>query len=558
MNKEKLKQIFSLENLSANLQRSLQRFPVALFMLAALTAFCSYLVYTEDLPKYGFVLLFYLTVGMVLDFTISIWGDEQQNKKRYYIVKCALLTIWTAYCIWLYYNQSELMGGENIPFLLANCAWITALVLCIPFVSFWHEKNDVQGWHFSVSLCKALLISAIITGVMEAGINILIFGTAALFDFEPNDKATIVANIVCSLLLSGLLFFNLVPAGERKHDSSTDMPRFLTNVVKWLLLPLLACYMLVLYVYGGTIILKWELPKGMISWLVSAVMAGYILAYTTLYPQLLDAKSWLTKLFTRWVPALILPLLLLMTVGIVRRFSDYGLTAPRLYLVTLLVWYYAVCILIIALPRKRLHWIYLSVAALFLLSSGHPMNYYRISEKVIKSKVEKMLAVGTDQLTDEQMADLREQMRYLRSTYGQESVEAYHPDSILGEDYYYRSYYEQKEDLDSTWNISYRYWKTMKCPQGQFETFKEEDRYIHQAADVTNGVLSVPMVVGNDSKREIFLLDTAAVRRAKNNATQLFIPTKSGKYVLVPSKIEIEPEPNDSIHLRIDGYLFGK
>ena len=98
----------------------------------------------------------------------------------------------------------------------------------------------------------------------------------------------------------------------------------------------------------------------------------------------------------------------------------------------------------------------------------------------------------------------------------------------------------------------------MKCPQGQFETFKEEDRYIHQAADVTNGVLSVPMVVGNDSKREIFLLDTAAVRRAKNNATQLFIPTKSGKYVLVPSKIEIEPEPNDSIHLRIDGYLFGK
>ncbi len=111
MNKEKLKQIFSLENLSANLQRSLQRFPVALIMLTALTAFCSYLVYTEDLPEYGFVLLFYLTVGMVLDFTISIWGDEQQNKKRYYIVKCALLTIWTAYCIWLYYNQSELMGG---------------------------------------------------------------------------------------------------------------------------------------------------------------------------------------------------------------------------------------------------------------------------------------------------------------------------------------------------------------------------------------------------------------------------------------------------------------
>ncbi len=554
MNKEKLKQIFSLENLSANLQRSLQRFPVALFMLAALTALISVAVVKEDLTRLQCTLVFFLSVGMVLDFAISLWGDEQTDRKRYYIVKCALLTIWTAYCVWLYYYRGEICK----PFIIANCAWIPMLVLCIPFVSFWREKNDVQGWHFSISLCKALLISGIVTGVMEGGINGLIFGTAALFDFEPNNKAVIVTNIVCSLLLSGLLFFNLVPAGERKHDSSTDMPRFLINVVKWLLLPLLACYMLVLYVYCGTIILKWELPKGMISWLVSAVMAGYILAYTTLYPQLLDAKSWLTKFFTRWVPALILPLLLLMTVGIVRRFSDYGLTAPRLYLVTLLVWYYAVCILIIALPRKRLHWIFLSVAALFLLSSGHPLNYYRISEKVIKSKVEKMLAVGTDQLTEEQMADLREQMRYLCSTYGQESVEAYHPDSILGDDYYYCCYYERKQDLDSTWNINYHYWKTLRCPRGQFETFKTRDIYQRQAATVTDGILTVSIVLNDDKHPETLLLDTAKIRQASRDTTQLFIPSRSGKYVYVPSIIEIEPEPNDSIHLRIDGYLFGK
>ena len=87
MNKEKLKQIFSLENLSANLQQTLRRFPVALAMLTALTAFCSYLVFAKDFPNYGFVLLFYLSVGMVLDFTISIWGDEQSNRKRDYIVK---------------------------------------------------------------------------------------------------------------------------------------------------------------------------------------------------------------------------------------------------------------------------------------------------------------------------------------------------------------------------------------------------------------------------------------------------------------------------------------
>lgn len=558
MNKDKLKQIFSLENISANLQRSLRRFPLALAMLVALTAFSSYLVFVNDFPDYGFIVIFYLTVGMVLDFAISIWGDEQSDRKRYYTVKGVLLAIWTVYCIWLYFHQRELMSGENTPFVMANIAWISALMLSIPFVSFWREKNDVQAWHFSVSLCKAILISALITGIFASGLNALIAGTAALFELDPSKKIYAVTNIVCCLLLSGFLFFNLVPAEERKHDTSTDMPRFLTNVVKWLLLPLLACYMVVLYVYSATILAKWELPKGLISWLVSAVMGGYLLGYIILYPQLLsDARSWLTKLFTRWIPAFILPLLVLMTVGVVRRFSDYGVTAPRLYLATLLVWYYVVCILIIALPHKRLHWLFLSVAALFLLSSGHPLNYYCICEKVIHNQVEALLAIEPEQRTDEEQSELVEQLRYLRRTYGDKSIEAFHADSLLAWDYYYETY-ETRQQLDSTWYVEYRNWTVKKCPQGRFATFRTKDYYHRQAATVTDGVLTLSMVVDDQEHPEILLFDTAEIRRAKRDTTQLFIYTKSGNYVYVPTRIKIEPEPHDSIYLRIEGYLFGK
>ncbi len=554
----KLKQIFSPENISANLQRSLRRFPVALVMLTLLTGFLSYTVLVNDMPEYGFVTIFYLSVGIVLDFAVSLWGDEQTNRKRYYIVKGVSLGIWTIYCVWLYCHQKELLGKDNMPFLLANTAWITALVLGIPFVSFRREENDVQAWHLSVSLCKAILISALITGIFAIGLNALIAGTSALFDLDPSKETYAVTNIVCAMMLSGLLFFNLVPAGERKHNASTDMPRFLTNVVKWLLLPLLACYMLVLYVYSCTIIAKWELPKGLISWLVSAVMGGYLLGYVILYPQLLDAKAWLTKLFTRWLPALIMPLLVLMTVGVVRRFSDYGVTAPRLYLVTLLVWYYAVCLLIIALPRKRLHWIFLSVAALFVLSSGHPLNYYRICEKVIQGKVEALLAIEQTQRTVEQQADLIEHLRYMRRTYGTESVEAYGADSILMCNYYKYDYYKRKPDLDSTWCIDYRYYRTLRCPQGQFATFRSKDYYKTQGATVTDGMLNIPMVIDRWSEQEIFLLDTAEVRQAKRDTAQLFISSRSGRYVYVPARISIDPEPYDSIYIRIDGYLFGK
>jgi hypothetical protein len=89
----------------------------------------------------------------------------------------------------------------------------------------------------------------------------------------------------------------------------------------------------------------------------------------------------------RWFPVLALPLVILMTVGIVRRLGDYGITVNRLYVLTLNLWFYAVCIGLFVLKARRIHWIPLSFGAILLLTSAQPMNYCEIVRRYLRQQI---------------------------------------------------------------------------------------------------------------------------------------------------------------------------
>ena len=81
-----------------------------------------------------------------------------------------------------------------------------------------------------------------------------------------------------------------------------------------------------------------------------------------------------------------------MTVGIVRRFMDYGITINRLYLATLNLWFYFVCIGLIAGRVRRISWIPISFSIVFLMTSALPVNYAGITRSTLRGEVKKVLA----------------------------------------------------------------------------------------------------------------------------------------------------------------------
>ena len=562
-----IKQRLSLKNIWQSLQRVVLRFPIIVSFLLALTILLFAIVINADIMSRGVgCLIYFLSVGILIDFTASLWGEEQSNKRPRWIAEGVSLALWAAYCIWLY--LTDLTPNSTPAFFLGNAAWIAGVILVMPFVSFFKERDDLKAWHLIMALCVALLLSGVVSGVMTGGLEGLIYGTAALFDLSVNDKLPVVIMIVCMVLLLGMLVLALVPYSERKHNSSQEMSSFLMKIVSWLLLPLLCCYILVLYAYGINILVHWELPKGMISFLVSAVMIGYLLCYILLYPKVLDRQSWQSRMLTRWLPIAILPLLVLMTVGVIRRFADYGVTPPRLYLLTLLLWFYAVCIIMLAVPQKRFRWIFLSFAALFLLSSGHPLNYYNLYKPFLTAKIEKVIAdkqlslpfistysvKSNPSLTQEEADELYDNLTYMRTNYGERSVARwidYNSDNdgiaepepkVLWETYY---------DYDSD--------RKFACPQGfvVFSTKNHWDEITLPEDSIRGGVLHAPVRL--DGENYVLLFDTAAVRLAEEKKESIVIPSSDGNAAYVMNEVIIRQYDNHIIKIsRLYGFLFTK
>ena len=149
--------------------------------------------------------------------------------------------------------------------------------------------------------------------------------------FVPNKIYADVA-VLCGTLIAPVLFLLLIPSKSEKYDNSIIMSRFGLGVLHYLFIPLLAAYCIVLYGYAFKIIILWSLPVGWVSYLVSALMLGTVLVIALLYPvQFSGEEKKIDRIVFRWLPFIVLPPLLLMTVGICRRVGDYGIQGYILY-----------------------------------------------------------------------------------------------------------------------------------------------------------------------------------------------------------------------------------
>ena len=578
----------TLKHFGERTQTTLRSFPVTLGLLTALTALLIFNVVAPEAarhPRAIPVSIYWLSVLVVLDFGLSLWMEELKNKFTGINIRVGLVLLWTAYCVWLYLSEVQLQRG----FVVGNAAWITAFVLLIPFISFWREKDDIKAWHLLLSFALAAIIVNIVVGVMTAGSLGLLAGVGALFDMTISEKLFFSVAVVCYVLLGGFLFLYLTPTGERKHNTDTAIHPFLLSVMKWLIMPLLGCYMVVLYVYMCSIIFHWELPKGTLSVLVSVVMFGLVLTYVVLYPRIKDGNDALAKLVKRWAPILILPLLVLMTVGIGRRIHDYGITAPRLYVLTLNIWYYVICLVILLAPRKRFHWIFLSFAALFLLSSGLPVNYYSISKRAIVGRITSVLEdnnipIQKDKtelyktlkstIGKEDAKSILENIDYLHDTYQYNGMTAWMEKYDSGDRYVYK-YDNNTDEWETVVRYSLRdmlgiYWPnspSYTCPEG-YRTFKEiansgRSHDTIPAILVEDSVLPVVWHPATDSV--IIRFDIKEIIRAKEAKRELALraiscdSTSTPKDALfLPSYITIEQIPDSVYTVDYSGYLFEK
>ena len=107
--------------------------------------------------------------------------------------------------------------------------------------------------------------------------------------------------------------------------------RAVVGIIDYILSPALVIYTALLYAYIIWIIVRWELPKGAVAYVVTAFIAVALLLRLLQYTIEKRHFDWFYKYFTWFAVA---PLVLLW-VGTLYRIGQYGLTESRFYLLAL-------------------------------------------------------------------------------------------------------------------------------------------------------------------------------------------------------------------------------
>lgn len=569
-----------IESLSQRLIESAKgtmlRFPLTIAFLAILSIQLVYLVLAKVSPN---ALTYFLAVGMLVSLLYHVCEEdipEEKKEKANTVLYIALIAL---------AGDSILLYGIDkisIAMVIAQSAAIVALVVAVCFLPFYKEKNDRKSWNFVFNILFSGAISYAVGLIMMLSLFFLYAGSCELFGVKMENNVFGVLAVLCLITIPVLLFLIRIPEGEQKHNDMLPKNRLVLGISRYLFLPLALLYMAVLYVYGAKILFTWTLPKGMLGGMVSAFMFGIVSLTFLLYPYINDLRhNGLEKRVMRYLLPAVLPLLVLMSIGLCRRLIDYGITAPRLYVLTLNVWFYVVVIGLWLNKARRIHWISISFAFILIATSCHPLNYTNIARWCILGRFNKALAANPIENNINNASDLRKYFLSLPEDIAREQYRAFQDCSDLDYTYYteklgddaphlYLDYDDfmniktetaKKEVLNSL-EMNYNYNSSITVPEGYKSMV---DIHIKQS------IVSKPDEARKDIADFVYDLNENTFKLSIANhgimeiqhadlyhSKEYAYTTEDKQAILVIKSLKLMKEYDDGYRCYLDGYLFFK
>lgn len=327
----KLKSLFSKVPVFLN---SIKLYPVefcmTLFLFISVVIIFEAISIADDESKISPYANFFYSIWTfaVLPFiTTIIIRCDWKNRTKSDIAKYAywasgLLLLLPGFIFPKYKMSEEIIFGT----------YLLAFGLLISSGFYWdNRKYAYNGSQMFHQLCSSIIISGILVLAYYA-----VAGTITYL-FLSSQSVEEYFIVRCLLLYGGLfiviIFFPLLlthklsVVREQKEETISKVLDFCAN---YILIPFLIIYTVILYAYACEILILWNLPKGMVGWMVM----GYIfLAFIGHALQRIISNKRFEPFF-RYLPYISIVPLALFWVGLCRRLSDYGLTESRIYILT--------------------------------------------------------------------------------------------------------------------------------------------------------------------------------------------------------------------------------
>lgn len=318
-----------------------------------------------------------------------------------------------------------------------------ALLLLLGVAPYLRGEDNLSLWFFNQRISQGSSAAALAGLVWGGGTTLVLISVHKLFDLQIHDKVYADIWALALLVLAPLYGLAWVPRSFKFTEEDCHAPPQLAFLLNWILAPLVLVYMLILYAYIGKIAVMQEMPRGVLSWMITIFGGVGILTYVTGWPLRQQGGALLRAVYKVFFPAMILPSFVLFF-AIWQRIDQYGLTHERYMVVLAGIWLMGLA-LAYTIRRWPLKHIYISLAVLLVLAAYGPLSalsfsawsqYARLEAQLVKhgilvdGKIVK-LEEGDSLLPTKDRSDISSSISYLAKIKKLDKFEDWLPDMDL-------------------------------------------------------------------------------------------------------------------------------
>lgn len=374
--------IFSISELLTKAKLAFERFPFALIWAIISTITAIILVERDSNSIFDQHINLSLTMVLGISWLIATqFYIEQFKKKNLWWIKVIVLAavIGSYFLLPEYDIENHHYSDNDIPYIryvLFLIAGHLALFFA-PFITVWHPK---AYWNYLMDMFIAIARSGFFSGILYIGLIIAMTAVNALFDIHIADQRYGQLFLLCLGIVNTWVYLSDFPK-EIQHNIHLEFNKAIEVLVKFILIPLTLLYLAILYAYVAKIVIQWELPKGWVSYLISALAFLLFAIQFIIHPVRLTHESRLIRKFTPFAFWLLLPLLILLYIAIYTRVAAYGITELRYFLIVVAIFITGSTLYFLFSKRKQLRFLPLALAIFALMGSFGFWGAFSVSKR---------------------------------------------------------------------------------------------------------------------------------------------------------------------------------
>jgi len=399
--------------------------------------------------------------------------------------------------------------------------------LGVAFIPYLDSSSVEDFWEYNKRLFGNFMVGAFYSLVIFAGLSVAILAVNELFNLDIDEK--IYGHLFAMLagIFNTTYFlahfpkeFNFSVQSIENQEIAPPSSPYTTafkNLTKFILIPIVAIYFLILYAFSAKILVTWELPQGWVGKLVLGFSVAGIFTYLLNYLLVKFDDSFVVKGFRRWFFYILLPMVVLLFVAIGRRISDYGVTEARYVVAISGVWLLLMSLYFVVSKKDNIKFIPISLAFFCLFTVLGPFNAFKASERsqlgrfravLEKNKLLKdgKAVVAVDSISREDGQEIRAGFEFFR---GREQAE-----DVAG-------WFGVPVDTVNDWSATFNLLKKYGIPPNDYQEDPTHcNVYFNQLDRTNNGV----DVKGFD---RMFTLNSFAELQKPRDFTGFFVPTST-------------------------------